>query len=348
VLIIKDNIFNITLILMAAAILTSLLLILIRIIQTIWFHYCNVVIKNFEIIITRYLDSNDLKHFDPYEKTFIFKTWIIKKELVYRSFGKSSEYIEKLAKAYRYLDYSNMEIKKTRSPIWFIRAESARCLGQLRIYEAKEAIKLLLKDRRLQVKLVSAWSLGRIGSEDCIIPVMEALIESSKMAGLRLSSSVFEIGEKAVSILIKALEHKNTSIRILAIHLLGEIKSEETVGSLINIVSGDEDTEVIVAACKALGNIRHRAAAECLANVLSNDNWVIRAQAVLALGKIAAPDTVKSIKNLLDDEVRWVRYNAGKALFIMGQAGKEALQITADSAGDAKDMALQWLSEYNE
>jgi hypothetical protein len=343
----SNYILIVTIILVQFVAVLSAILLLARITHMILAKHINSIRKKIEPLLEKYLVSSDISILNSFKKYNFIKSAFLKKTLIYRSFSESHDVISRLAKAYEFFGFSDRDIKKTGSLLWFNRAEAARCLGQLRIYKAGERLIKLLQDKSLQVKLIAAWSLGRIGSEDCIIPSMEALIETSRMAGLRLSSTVFEIGEKAVPVLIKSLAHADPDVCILAVHLLGEMKPSEAVRPLMHIADNHKNNEARIAAFKALGNIGDKHALSCLSGGLQSDSWVIRAQAVLALGKIASSETTEAIKNMLFDKKWWVRYNAGKALFIMGTIGREALDSVSHKTGNAKDMALQWMSEYD-
>ncbi|MFW6134228.1 MAG: HEAT repeat domain-containing protein [Elusimicrobiota bacterium] len=346
--VIKQNSLLISVILIGAALLISVLLLFIRIVFTVWNKYKNKVIKNFIPVMKEYLQTGEHRNLKSHKKANYFKSKVIKKTIIKTSFGREPHEIDRLANLYRYLGYVEKDIKDARSFLWFVRAESARCLGQLRIEESKEVLRLLLKDRHVQVKLISAWALARTGDAQSLEKAMEELVEASKMAGLRLSSSVFELGKKAGPIVMKALKHDNDNVRILAVHLLGELKSERAVEPLINTALKQENNEIKIAVCKALGNIGSKKAESFLVDMLSHDNWVVRAKSVHALGKIGDPKEINNIVPLLNDEKWWVRYNAGKALFLLGAPGKKALKAEAEKQGHSRDMALQWLSECRE
>ncbi len=279
-----------------------------------------------------------------------FSSHILQKTIIVWSFGKTSQ--EQIAHAdlYETLGFVSRDIRKSRHFFWWHRAEAARCLGQLRITRAKKRLLALLNDKVIEVKLLAAWALGRIGDPDIIVPCMEALVNTSRMAGLRLSSTVFELGEKSIPVLINTLDHENASVRLLAVHLLGELKATTALDKIILKTVGDEDKEVRLAAYKALGSLEKAEAFDCLLTGLDDPLWEVRTQAAKALGRIKLPRAIEPLVKALDDRKWWVRRNAGEALTKLGTKGKEALQnvlTRPNTSEETKNMARQWLEEMS-
>jgi hypothetical protein len=74
--------------------------------------------------------------------------------------------------------------------------------------------------------------------------------------------------------------------------------------------------------------------------------WEVRAQAAIALGRLASPEAVAALHHLLADEQWWVRYHAAQALAAIGHRGVLCLQATAEEGlPDAANMAWGILRE---
>lgn len=267
--------------------------------------------------------------------------------IVYRSFGTSGATLTRIAWAYEKLGFVRSDLRRLRSPFWWTRAEGARCLGQMKAARAKPALLDALRDDRVEVRLMAAWSLGRIGDPDVVRPSIEALVAASRLAGMRLSSTVFELGAKAVAPLVDILDHRDASVRLLALHLLGELRAPEAMPPIVAKTRADEGLEVRIAAVKALGTLGHDAAYEDLRRLLRDRAWQIRAQAAKALGLLGAGRAVGPLEEALLDARWWVRRNAGEALTRLGEAGRAALTRAAggDTPERSKNMAEQWLDE---
>lgn len=268
--------------------------------------------------------------------------------IVHRSFGETGEKLGTIAGAYEALGFVDGDLRRLKSPFWWVRAEAARCLGQMKTDRAKQELLLKLKDSVTEVRLVSAWALGRIGEADAIQPILDSLVKASKLAGMRLSSTVFELGEKAVGPLIDSLRHNAPAVKILALHLLGELKDKKAVPHIILKAGPKENLEVRLAAYKALGTIAAVSSADFLVKSLDDLSWQVRAQAARGLGVIGSDDAVPRLCGALGDPKWWVRRNSGEALIKTGKKGKAALLKLFRSAPSSPGgrMAAQWLDEY--
>jgi len=93
--------------------------------------------------------------------------------------------------------------------------------------------------------------------------------------------------EKA-NALIKALGHRDWSVRYVAVEALGELGDPQAVGPLIYCLEGPgEDIALREKASLALGLIGDPRAIDPLVSTLKDDNWGVRRAAAEALGKFA-------------------------------------------------------------
>lgn len=267
--------------------------------------------------------------------------------LVRRSFGASAPDNARVADAYDKLGFTRGDLRRLKSPFWWVRAEAARCLGQMRCRSAKRQLLDALGDKALEVRLLSSWALGRIGDPDVLEPIITALAGYSRLAGMRLSSTVFELGDQAVEPLLAVSTHPDAAVRLLVVHLLGELKDPRALDTVLRLSGPAEPKGVRIAAVKALGSLADVRAGEVLLRCAGDDAWEIRAQAVKSLGRIRASGAVATLCRGLEDMQWWVRRNSGEALAALGAPGREALRRIARDSPDrfARDMAAQWLDE---
>ncbi len=130
----------------------------------------------------------------------------------------------------------------------------------------------------------------------------------------------------------QALADPDPAARIAAAKALGELgaKAVKSVPTLVTMTGKDLDRLARAAASDALAKIGEPAVAE-LAKALASDNWYVRSQAALTLGKIgpsakaASPELEKALA-----DTQWpVRLEVVKALANIG-SGPEVAQALTD------------------
>ena len=94
-------------------------------------------------------------------------------------------------------------------------------------------------------------------------------------------------GEKAVPLLLLALQSRSVPVRLGAIEALGVIRDARAVDPILSVIDHDASLEV---------------------------RWA----AVLALGEIGSPDAIPFLVPLLRDPNRYLRYGAATALGRLG------------------------------
>ncbi|MBN1383578.1 MAG: HEAT repeat domain-containing protein [Elusimicrobia bacterium] len=339
---------NAAIVLLSLVSFLTFVLVMVKLGNMLWDRYSNKMLGWMRPVFEDYLKTADISKLSAFRPLSFFSRPIVQKLIVFRSFGETRRNIEIILEAYEKLGFVDLDLKRLKAFFWWTRAEAARCLGQLRSQRSKPFLLRVLKDKVLEVRLLAAWSLGRIGDPDIIVPSMEALVNTSRLAGMRLSSTVFELGEKAIPVLTKALEHTDSAVRILSLHLLGEIQAHQSVPEIINKTVQDENKEVRVAAYKALGTIADSSGMQCLIDGLKDSLWEVRAQSARGLGLIGLPEAVGPLNEAMNDRKWWVRRNAGEALTKLGEKGKSALLLLEKESRSesVRDMAAQWLDEY--
>ncbi|OGS24549.1 MAG: hypothetical protein A2297_10395 [Elusimicrobia bacterium RIFOXYB2_FULL_48_7] len=270
---------------------------------------------------------------------------IVQYSVIYRSFGKKGKELGRIAQAYEALGFIDADLKRLKSPFWWVRAEGARCLGQMKSHRTKPALLEGLNDPVKEVRMICAWSLGRSGETDVILPIMETLVKVSGLAGMRLSSTVFELGKKAIDPLVQILDNKDPAVRTLAIHLLAEVGGHSTAKHITRKTAKDEHKEVRIAAYKALGTLEEPSAETVFSEGLKDDAWEVRAQSARGLGMIGSDISSGLLKKALEDTNWWVRRNAGEALTKLGQKGKKMLVLVqkTGASAEARNAAAQWM-----
>jgi HEAT repeat protein len=185
-------------------------------------------------------------------------------------------------------DEIEIQIDLLKDPDWVVRREAAITLGEMGDERCVEPLCRALRDGDWQVREVAIEGLGQVGS-----PAVELLIKLLRdwdvrkyaitalgkirdervldplMLQLRNDefkddavNALVELGQPALSRLIKALKDKDETVRKQAVLALGRIKESEAIDPLIEtLADGDWFIRLLAAAAlEAIGDDRGRAA----------------------------------------------------------------------------------------
>ncbi len=197
-----------------------------------------------------------------------------------------------------------------------MRWNAAANLGMMKSERALPALtNTLNKDVNGQVRLLSAWALGRIGdkkaSEALLKAVRDPWIDARPFA-------VWALGEikdpGTVDSLGKILFIENeTGTREAIVRALRKIGTPSVVPILINALK-DDDENVRTEAASALGYLKDKRAVEPLAGCLDDDEKQVVLNALISLGNLKATNTEKDIQKLVKHKDAAIRHEAEKTL----------------------------------
>lgn len=127
--------------------------------------------------------------------------------------------------------------------------------------------------------------------------------------------------DRAVSLLLRALEEGNWHIRTRSVEILGLLRNRRALEPVRRAVTDDVDEEVRRAAAAALVGIAGgEALSELLLALQDNDEWV-REDAAQLLGDLGDRRAIPALKSALSDEEDDVRQAARDALKKLNREG---------------------------
>ncbi|MBI4055610.1 MAG: HEAT repeat domain-containing protein [Elusimicrobia bacterium] len=285
----------------------------------------------------------------PLRKKFRFAdAAIVEHDLLRWEEKLSGNGLRRLKQLFEKLGFSDDETRRLKSWRWWIRARAAQRLGQMECKKAQPHLLEALRDRVLEVRLMAAWALGKLGDPQAIGEIVPALAHSSKLAALRVTNTIAALGPAGIPILEDLLSNPDPEVQILAIQLLGSMKVTEAVEPILQRLES-RNLELRIAAARALGAIAEEQSCALLENSLEDPEWPMRAVAAAVLGQLKRQEAIPKLKGTLGDRSWWVRLNSGEALAKMGRAGKRALEESLHAPDRfARDMAAQWLEEFEQ
>jgi len=229
-----------------------------------------------------------------------------------------------------------VEDKKRRGRYWAVVA-----LGKLGDKQAAHLLINGLNDRETPVRRNSAWSLGKLKSEEAVDPLLEILKSKNAHDTILYVSAAVALGEigdkKAVETLIEVVQSDWGFVNEAAIEALGRIGDTRATKHLILMLS-HECKDIRKAAVNALGELSDKTAIKPLSNSLKDENEWVREAAVRAISKLAGETCIKLLIESLDDKSRFVQDAAAKALH----------NITEKNFGSDYHKWKKWYDENNE
>ncbi len=179
----------------------------------------------------------------------------------------------------------------------------------------------LLNDPDLVVRREAVITLGEMGDERCVEPLVRALRDGDWQVREAAIDSLGQVGSPAVEPLIKQL--RDWDIRKSVIRALGRIKDERVLEPLVNQLRSDEFGLDATDALVTLGE----PAIVRLVAALKDKDESIRKQAVIALGRIKSTQALDPLIEMLQDKDWFTRLTAAAALEKIGdERGREAIK----------------------
>ena len=200
-------------------------------------------------------------------------------------------------------------------------AEEVVVLEEERVKDEIEIQIDLLKDPDWAVRREACVTMGEMGDERCVEPLVRALRDGDWQVREAAMEALGTVGSPAVEHLVKML--RDWDIRKPAIRTLGKIRDERVLDPLIGQLRADEFHLDAMDALTELG----QPAVEKLLPLLKDREEQIRKRAVIVLGRIKDSGAMDSLIDMLNDSDWFTRLSAAAALEQIGDdRGREAIK----------------------
>jgi HEAT repeat protein len=252
----------------------------------------------------------------------------------------------RLSRALEANPFSRQERRALRDESPWRRALAARRLGLLRSERSRRALRKAMSRGPEVVTLAAAASLARYRDRGALRWLLRHPAALAHRPANVLIGVLRAFRGAALPEMAAALDQGLDSLRLerAVIEVLGLGRYRPARAALeIRVASGD--TDLRVAAVRALGRIQAMESGMALLGALDDEAWQVRAQAARALGAIRAMVAIPALGKRLCDSSWWVRHHAAYALHDLGPEGQAALRRIAASSDDpyARDMANEAL-----
>ena len=260
----------------------------------------------------------------------------------------------------------------------YLRGKARICLRRLAYYIGLDhSTAVLLHHRNMAQRALAVVALGNMGTPEAWDELVRLSNDDNPMLSLLAGRAMLRINpEWAVPILLTQLDYRDDwpmtriggifeeaptatvephlrealsmsspsgTARILS--LLSLIHVKESWLLLKPLLEPHQPPNLLAAALRATQEPRSRASVLLL---VSHQDWVVRAQAASALGRIGQPGDERLLKEMLGDPAWWVRYRAACALRNLPFVPRTSLEeLMNDENADpfARDILRQALAE---
>jgi HEAT repeat protein len=195
-----------------------------------------------------------------------------------------------------------------------VRGFAASALGKIREASSVDVLLVMLTVEEPENRLRVVEALGEIRDPQTVEPLVRCLTDSELTMRVKVAEALGKIGSpNALPALVCLLNDPNLAVRREAVEALEQIGDPQSVGVLGRILEYDRASEVRLAAARALGRLRDPRGIPALQSVLQ-ENTQLCIRACVALGEIGTSEIIGALVPLLDDSLPEVRYHAAVSL----------------------------------
>ncbi|MCE7748448.1 MAG: HEAT repeat domain-containing protein [Candidatus Heimdallarchaeota archaeon] len=226
-----------------------------------------------------------------------------------------------------------------------------RALGEYGDIDVVKSLVQELKTEDEDVKVAVVNSLRQIKDRLIIdFPNEEPESKESAIYSLNIIRySNITKPEDIMEFFVSTLKDPNPDVKIVTIHVLGDIGDRTVVGSLIRSLS-DTDIRVKAAIINALGQLEDSLAVEPLIQVLKDEDKDVRRTVVKALGQLKDKKAVDPLIHTLKDESYQVRLATINVLRQFPDMGviDPIIEVLKDDFKEVRKTAAQALGYFKD
>jgi HEAT repeat protein len=244
---------------------------------------------------------------------------------------------EGAARALGYMGRHAVEplLRAATNPEAWSREDAAQWLrdedvGQALRYIGPQAVPPLLQalaDPDIRWHPRAAQWLGLVGDARAVEPLLRARISGDDALSVAAGAALMRLDERAVELLVEALDHPEAAMRSAAARLLcsrHEVRAAEPLLRTLDDPDADVRTEaaqILVdpqpaireAVARGVGNLGE-SAFDLLASALTDEDMGVRAEVARLLGILRDPRAIVPLRALLRSSLHGVRTSAARAL----------------------------------
>jgi len=202
-------------------------------------------------------------------------------------------------------------------------------LGVMKYQKAEVLLMKYIVSQSSVVSMVAFEALQKTGSRKNIDRVIKAVLNSDFFSSTKVSEIILGYGDSILPLLVSLLV--DISIhekgRRVILDVLAERNAVMALPVILKLAHENKSVEIQIGCIKALGKFGGPESTSFLSFSLSSPNWIIRSQAVKAIGNITSPLIVPELAMRLQvDENYWVKLYSAEAMKNFGDRGRNELE----------------------
>lgn len=236
------------------------------------------------------------------------------------------EQLAQLARAVREERWVRRILRQAGSRWWWRRLDAARLLAVVAGMRDRTLLLRLLADSHPAVQAAATACLSRLGDSVLIEHVLDTLHRRCTVVRVFQLGILRQAWKDTVPALQRRLRPEAPVARLEVWISLAEALGDSGCFAALLALRHHPLPQVRISTARALRGYFHRDAADALGEMITDDDWRVRAQAARALGAIRAGEAMPALTRALEDRAWWVRFRAALALAQLGEPGRRALR----------------------
>lgn len=232
----------------------------------------------------------------------------------------------------RIVKFQNYLLKAIHKGNQWERAYAIQYLGLMEYAPARPAIERYLSDPSPILSLTAFEALSHFTPDKKINAIFKYIFNRPDISIPRVSEIVALWGGTAYPVLVSLLCDTTVSsgAKRLIIDILASKRVAESIPAILRCSEKETDDEIIIGCLKAISLFETPDGFPIAMREISSKNWVIRVQAVRALGYVGTTDSIPLIESIFyhDSDFR-VRMSAAESLMRFGEKGRSVLENAA-------------------
>ncbi len=237
-------------------------------------------------------------------------------------------------------------IRRTTRSGYLGRCRAATFLGHVGSPQARKPLEAMLRDRKRDVRITAARSLGQLGDAKSVPSLLSGL--DNRRRSLPFSTvlvALMRIGSSAQDLVGDGLQAAGERQREVAAEFLGLMGAIKFTATLSELLANDPSLDVRIRCARALGRIGSPSAIASLTRCIESDNPVgLRTVSCGALAAIGGREVAMLICKLIGEDDYQISLAAAKAVSQMGPVGIECLDQIASSGSPGAPYAKEVLA----